>query len=205
MAQLLTSKVPLRDPDGQICGVLGVDTDISALKAAQVELRHALDELELRVKARTTELASANDQLRREIAERVQAETALRISQERYRHVAELTSDFAYAFRVALDGSFEAEWITDAFARVVGRSPADLGPSGRLLDLVHTDGLLGRTEPAVSQSEDDPATRRCPNHDQHTAETTGGRVSCTDWKLGNRARCGGTGVGGKAEPRSASA
>lgn len=139
VAQLLTSKVPLRDPDGQVCGVLGVDTDISALKAAQVELRRARDELELRVQARTTELASANDQLRREIAERLQAETALRISQERYRHVAELTSDFAYAFRVALDGSFEAEWITDAFARVIGRSPADLGPSGRLLDLVHTD------------------------------------------------------------------
>jgi len=139
VAQLLTSKVPLRTADGQICGVLGVDTDISALKAAQEELRRAHDELELRVQARTTELAMANDQLSREIAERLQAEAALRISQERYQRVAELTSDFAYAFRIAPDGSFEAEWITDAFARVTGRSWTELGPAGALLDLVHAD------------------------------------------------------------------
>lgn len=139
VALLLTSKVPIRDAEGQVCGVLGVDTDISELKAAEAELRRAHDDLEARVRARTAELAAANDQLRREIAERVHAEEALRISQERYRHVAELTSDFAYAFRLAPDGSFEAEWITDAFVRVTGRSRADVGSPRNLLDLVHPD------------------------------------------------------------------
>ncbi|MEW6198031.1 MAG: PAS domain S-box protein [Planctomycetota bacterium] len=139
VAQLLTNKVPLRDADGQVCGVLGVDTDVSQLKAVAAELRRAHDELELRVQARTAELAATNDQLRREIAERVRVEEALRTSEERYRHVAELTSDFAYAFRIAPDGSSEAEWITDAFARVTGRDSVDLGPPHRLLELVHPD------------------------------------------------------------------
>lgn len=61
------------------------------------------------------------------------------MSEERYRHVAKLTSDFAYAFRIAPDGSFEAEWVTDAFARVTSRSSSDLGQPRRLLDLVHID------------------------------------------------------------------
>ncbi|MBW7934078.1 MAG: PAS domain S-box protein, partial [Gemmatimonadaceae bacterium] len=143
VALLLTSKVPIRDAEGRVCSVLGVDTDISELKAAEAELRRAHDELEARVQARTAELAAANDQLCREIAERMQAEEALRSSQERYRHVAELTSDFAYAFRLASDGSFEAEWITDAFDRIVGYSPAHFAAPRGLLELVHPDDRPG--------------------------------------------------------------
>lgn len=147
VAQLLTSKVPLRDADGQVCGVLGVDTDISHLKAVEAELRRAHDELELRVQARTAELAATNDQLRREIAERARVEEALRTSEKRYRHVAELTSDFAYAFRRASDRSFGAEWITDAFERILGCSPARFAAPRDLLKLVHPDD-----QPAVRRS-----------------------------------------------------
>ncbi len=89
-AILLTSKVPLRDDQGQVWGVLGIDTDISELKRVEEELRRAQAELETRVSQRTAELAAANEQLRREVAERTQAE-------ERYRQISELTSDYAYA------------------------------------------------------------------------------------------------------------
>ncbi len=147
VALLLTSKVPLRDAEGQVCGVLGVDTDITELKAAEAELRRAHDELESRVQARTAELAAANERLRREIAERAQAEAALRISQERYRNVTELTSDFAYAFRRASGGLFEAEWLTDAFHRMIGCSPAHVPAPRELLELVHPDD-----RPAVRRS-----------------------------------------------------
>lgn len=139
VARLLTSKVPLRAADGQVCGVLGVDTDITALKAVEAELRRTQAELEARVQARTAELAAANEQLRREIAERVQAEEAVRVSQQRYRLVAELTSDFAYAFRIAADGAVRAEWVTDAFARLLGRSLADVAQPRELLEFVHPD------------------------------------------------------------------
>ncbi|HEY4689445.1 MAG TPA: ATP-binding protein [Anaerolineae bacterium] len=52
--------------------------------------------------------------------ERFWAEEALRESEERYRTVSELTSDFAYALRIEPDGSFTPEWMTEAFSRITG-------------------------------------------------------------------------------------
>lgn len=139
MAMLLTSKVPLRDADGRVCGVLGIDTDISALKAAEADIRRAHDLLEMRVRERTAELATANTQLRREITEREQVQKALHQSQERYRLVAEITSDFAYAFRVESDGSFHTEWVTEAFARLTGHAAAELEWPGGWERVAHPD------------------------------------------------------------------
>ncbi len=92
VALLLTSKVPLRDAEGQVCGVLGIDTDISELKAAEAELRRARDELELRVQERTAELALANERLHEEIAERVQAEDEARQHHAALMHMARLST-----------------------------------------------------------------------------------------------------------------
>jgi len=139
VAILLTSKVPLRDADGRVSGVLGIDTDISELKAAEAELRRAHDVLEARVRERTAELAEANERLRREIEDRTRAEEALRVSQERYRLVAELTSDFAYATRVESDGSFRMEWVTDAFVRITGQAALESEALGGLERVVHPD------------------------------------------------------------------
>ena len=147
VAILLTNKVPLRDGAGRVCGVLGVDTDISELKAAETELRRARDELETRVAERTAELGRANERLRHEVAERAQVADALRLSEERYRLVAELTSDFAYAVRVEAGGGLSVEWVTDAFARLTGRRAEALRTAGDLLELVHAD--------------DRPAVQRC--------------------------------------------
>lgn len=125
-AILLTSKVPLRDEQGRVCGVLGIDTDVSDLKRVEAELRQMHAELEKRVQERTAELAAANERLRREVAERERAREALRASEERYRLVSELTSDYAYALRVDGDGSCRVEWLTEAFARMTGHSAAVL-------------------------------------------------------------------------------
>jgi diguanylate cyclase (GGDEF)-like protein/PAS domain S-box-containing protein len=55
-----------------------------------------------------------------------QAEAALRESENRYRTVSELTSDYAYAFRIDRDGSIVPEWVTDAFTRITGYSPEEI-------------------------------------------------------------------------------
>jgi len=65
--------------------ILGNIVDITKRKQAEEALRRAHDDLELRVKERTAELRSINEQLRREIEERTRAEQKLKASEERYR------------------------------------------------------------------------------------------------------------------------
>jgi len=138
-AILLTSKVPLHDADGKVCGVLGIDTDISHLKEVEAELRQIQAELERRVEERTAALAGANRQLQNEIAERERAEAALRVSQERYRLISELTSDYAYALRFHDADGWKIEWTTDAFTRITGGRALSFGVNGIWHDLIHPD------------------------------------------------------------------
>ena len=58
---LSTSKVPLRDANGQIFGVLGIYQDVTDRKHGEDELVAYRDHLEALVKARTVELASAKE------------------------------------------------------------------------------------------------------------------------------------------------
>ncbi len=62
----------------------------------------------------------------------------LRASEERYRTVSELSSDYAYSYRVGVDGSVALEWITQAFTRITGWSAEEL-EQGVLLPLVHPE------------------------------------------------------------------
>src|SRR5690242_18574962 len=62
----------------------------------------------------------------------------LRLSEERYRIISELSSDYAYSYGIAPDGSVRLEWITQAFTRITGYEANEL-ESGVLLPLVHPD------------------------------------------------------------------
>jgi PAS domain S-box-containing protein len=62
----------------------------------------------------------------------------LRLSEERYRIVSELSSDYAYSYRIAADGAIKLEWITQAFTRITGYEAGEL-ESGVLLPLVHPE------------------------------------------------------------------
>ena len=74
---LLTTKVPLRDSQGQVIGVVGIARDFTRQKRAEEDLQKAHAELESRVAERTAELASANERLQTENAERKRAEDEL--------------------------------------------------------------------------------------------------------------------------------
>lgn len=60
-----TTKVPLEDGDGAITHVLGVMHDITRLKIAEEDLRHAKEDLERRVEERTDALRGAQQELLR--------------------------------------------------------------------------------------------------------------------------------------------
>ncbi len=70
-----------RDEDGRVIGFVSVLTDISQRKQVEEELRKAHDEMEQKVKERTSELLDANEQLKREIENRKRVEKRLRQSE----------------------------------------------------------------------------------------------------------------------------
>ncbi len=71
---------PTFAPDGQFTGSFAVITDISNLKQTQAALQKAHDELELRVKERTAQLAKTVELLKQEVKERKRAETQITAS-----------------------------------------------------------------------------------------------------------------------------
>lgn len=77
---LKTVKTPLLDEDGTANQVLGVSTDITEQKMANVRLQKALEGQEEIVKERTDELLSTVSELHREIVDRKQIEKRLKAS-----------------------------------------------------------------------------------------------------------------------------
>ena len=73
--------------------VLLVFTDVTEAMQAEEILKRERDELELRVRERTTEIAEANKRLQEEIHRRTHAEEILSASEERYRFLFETSKD----------------------------------------------------------------------------------------------------------------
>jgi PAS domain S-box-containing protein len=65
---------PLHDPAGAVTGYVKIARDLTEQRRAEEELRRANDELEVRVRERTFDLAKLNESLRDEISDRIQTE-----------------------------------------------------------------------------------------------------------------------------------
>jgi two-component system cell cycle sensor histidine kinase/response regulator CckA len=76
----------------------------------------------------------------RDITASKEAEEAVRASEERYRVVSELTSDFAFAIRVQED-MVTLEWITDAVARITGLTMDEVRARGSWRRFIHPEEL----------------------------------------------------------------
>ncbi|MGA3283828.1 MAG: PAS domain-containing protein [Verrucomicrobiota bacterium] len=62
---LQTTKVPLRDKEGKVVGLMGINRDITDRKQMEEALRRSHGELEQRISKRTTELSARNADLAR--------------------------------------------------------------------------------------------------------------------------------------------
>lgn len=68
-----------------------------------------------------------------DITEQRQAAEALKISEKRHRAISELISDYAYAYKILPDGSFDCDWLTDeSFTRMTGYAWQEIGTSFNL-------------------------------------------------------------------------
>src|SRR5579872_371668 len=86
------------------------------------EQKRVTSELDRRVAHRTAELASANEELRKEIADRKHAEEDLRSSEEKHRLVVETANDAV----VTMDDDGTIQFANRATARIFGYDPTEL-------------------------------------------------------------------------------
>jgi PAS domain S-box-containing protein len=81
------------DRDGTPVGSVHILRDVTAQKLAEEQLQKAHDELESRVEERTVKLARTAEQLKSELAERKRVAESLRLSEARFRSVAQTAGD----------------------------------------------------------------------------------------------------------------
>jgi signal transduction histidine kinase len=86
--EMLLNAGPLRDSQGEFMGAVVALTDITERKRVEEALKQAHDELEQRVKDRTSELRLMVAQLQEEVTNRLQTEESLKESEARFRHLS---------------------------------------------------------------------------------------------------------------------
>jgi PAS domain S-box-containing protein len=152
-----TTKLPLRDKTGRVIGTFGISRDVTeyhvaedALRRSEEELRRHRDNLEQLVTERTSEVREKNQQLQHEVLERRRAETALRLSEHRYRQLLATTPTYVYTVRYD-NGRPVTTDHGSGCATITGYTPEEFAASADLwLSIVHEEdraavlALLGR-------------------------------------------------------------
>ena len=117
-----------KDDHGRVTGFVSVLTDVTERMRAEEELRKAHDDMEQKVKERTSELLEANEQLRREIENRKGAEERLRESEAYMRGILN-----AAPAGIGLVRERELDWISNRMCEMLGYSADELvGQSARI-------------------------------------------------------------------------
>lgn len=95
------------------------------------ETEHEVDELRAQLEKKLEETN----------AELVQKNRQLEENEARARMTSDLTSDYAYAFRVKAGSEIEAQWVTGAFERITGFTTQEIQKRGGWESLIHEEDL----------------------------------------------------------------
>lgn len=126
-----TNKVPLRDLDGEVIGILGTFEDVTERREAEERLNRALTDLDKRVQQRTRDLERAIESLRREVDDRVRVQA----EERQQRAYAEALRDTASAMSKTLDVQEVMEQVLIGVERLVSNDLTAIvlfGPDDRL-------------------------------------------------------------------------
>ncbi len=116
---------------------LDLSAEIDVRKQTEAELTKHREHLTELVQERTAELVAMNEQLRKEIQDRVRAEEALKLSEENFRSLIENSLDLI----TVTDGNGVILYDTPSLERLLGYSPYELR-GRRVFDFVHHDDLM---------------------------------------------------------------
>ena len=137
----------MRSPSGSHLGFATVIRDCTEKRRAEESIRQARDELEIRVRERTAELAAANEALQAEILERKQAQEVLLKQSCVLRSILDSIGDAIVVaegldrpltfnpaardlFGIEADSMSLAEWFS--MVQFCGPGPSDSGPPPRV-------------------------------------------------------------------------
>jgi PAS domain S-box-containing protein len=133
---ILARAFPIRDTQGQVSRVAGIAEDITDRKWAEEELKKTRDDLEERVKERTSELSVANEALLAEIEQRKATVLTLR----------KVGESLAEAQRIAHLGNWDWDIVnnklywSDEIYRIFGLKPQEFGATYEaFLNSVHPE------------------------------------------------------------------
>ncbi len=146
-----------------VSGRVGEDLAVDAMK------RGACDYLLKDRLARLGEAVRRAIEQTRLREERAWAIDALRQSEERYRLVSEVSSDYVYSLRIHRNGELECEWITDPFTRITGFISSEINLRG-WKSLYHSADL------ALADQHYESLLRGQPNSLEARILTKNGRV-----------------------------
>ena len=126
---------------GRPVKLVGAVQDITERKQAEEELRRARDELELRVRERTAELAQTNEELRVEIARRERSEEALRAGEAKYRTLVEQIPAVTYIEELDVGGpEWNLVYVSPQIEALLGYAPEEYMTDPKIWErLLHPD------------------------------------------------------------------
>ena len=139
-----TDKIPYRNEDGEIVGVIVFAVDISERMRAEEALQRAHDELERRVDERTQQLAATVEMLHSEMVERQRAEERVRQQQAELAHVLRLRTVEGMAAQLAHEINQPLAAVVNfarGLARRLSRPEFDVASAQRVTDQISREAL----------------------------------------------------------------